>query len=153
TRLELADLRCEQLRGHLHVFWNVAGVIDDCVPTAAAPAIELRLAITQQRLDTCDAISGRLAAVEMRHSPAIFSSSRRVLTTHLALQPAATGVDCAAPSVARVGRKRCAVSYVEPRRMARQRRVLRPVGREITMMASSARRGFVLLACGLAAST
>ncbi|HEY1874456.1 MAG TPA: hypothetical protein VGG67_08655 [Steroidobacteraceae bacterium] len=49
---------------------NVAGVVDDCVPTAAAQGIELPLAITQQRLDTCDAIRGRLAAVEMRHPPA-----------------------------------------------------------------------------------
>ena len=64
------DVRCEQLRRHLHVFRNVTRVVDDHVPAAAAQRTEISLAVAEQRFDARGSARGRLAAVEMCHPPA-----------------------------------------------------------------------------------
>ena len=66
----VARVRREQVRRHLRVLRDVAGVVDDDVPLASLQRVELALAVAVQRLDVFDAIRIALAAVEVRDLPA-----------------------------------------------------------------------------------
>jgi hypothetical protein len=77
----IADIGCQQFRRHLDVLGNLACVVDDDIPLAAAQRVDLAIAIANERLDVRNPLGTVFAAIEMRYTPTQTQSLLRQMRT------------------------------------------------------------------------